>query len=187
MPAGARGSLPRTARTGSTTPSYRHRDDAAGTGRISFRHAVALPARRAHPVTELHGNWTADWAWSLPIVLLTVLGHSFGLLLVQDRVVPVLARGAHRFRRRFGLVISGTMLLVITLHAIEAGAWAGAYVGLGVLPDVKSAFLFSVIQGVSLPPRRDRSRRPPHGGPASSASDRQLPARATEDSSETRD
>jgi len=180
-------------------------------------------------VTELHGNWTADWAWSLPIVLLTVLGHSFGLLLVQDRVVPVLARGAHRFRRRFGLTISATMLLVIMLHAVEATAWAGAYVGLGALPEMKSAmlysleamttyghaaidlaphwrlmgalealngmilfglttaFLFSVIQGISLPPRRDRSRRPPHGGPASSATDRHRPTRATEDSIETRD
>ncbi|HKM63425.1 MAG TPA: hypothetical protein VJY39_13145 [Acidisphaera sp.] len=121
------------------------------------------------------------------------------------------------------------MLLVIMLHAVEATAWAGAYVGLGALPEMKSAmlysleamttyghaaidlaphwrlmgalealngmilfglttaFLFSVIQGISLPPRRDRSRRPPHGGPASSATDRHRPTRATEDSIETRD
>ena len=31
--------------------------------------------------------WIADWAWSLPLILLTVIIHVFGLGLINERVV----------------------------------------------------------------------------------------------------
>jgi hypothetical protein len=36
--------------------------------------------------------WTADWAWSLPLILLTVVIHVFGLGLINERVVRTLSR-----------------------------------------------------------------------------------------------
>jgi hypothetical protein len=95
-------------------------------------------------VSDLHDNWSADWAWSIPLILLTVVGHSFGLLLITDRVVASLLVSARKVRRFFALTMSITVLLVITLHAIEAMVWAMAYVWLGALPDTKSAMLYSL-------------------------------------------
>jgi hypothetical protein len=36
------------------------------------------------------------------------------------------------------LLIVVTVLLLTVLHAVEAGAWAGAYVALGARPDVRA-------------------------------------------------
>jgi hypothetical protein len=41
--------------------------------------------------------WVADWAWSLPLILLTVVIHVFGLGLINERVVRTLSRSiGHR-------------------------------------------------------------------------------------------
>jgi hypothetical protein len=42
------------------------------------------------------------------------------------------------------LLIVVTVLLLTVLHAVEAGAWAGAYVALGAPPDIASAMLYSL-------------------------------------------
>ena len=42
--------------------------------------------------------WSADWAWSLPLILLTVVIHVFGLGLINERVVRALSRSIDRRR-----------------------------------------------------------------------------------------
>lgn len=90
--------------------------------------------------------WSNNWAWGLPLIVLTVLVHAFSLVVIRDRVVlelPLLLRA-----RRSGVVLAllmvVTVLMLTVLHAVEAGAWAGAYVALGARPDFASAMLYSL-------------------------------------------
>jgi MFS superfamily sulfate permease-like transporter len=90
--------------------------------------------------------WSADWAWSLPLILLTVVIHVFGLGLINERVVRALSRSMDRRRMvpLFALVMGVAILLVTALHGIEGVAWAIAYYFLGAMPDAKSAMLYSL-------------------------------------------
>jgi hypothetical protein len=90
--------------------------------------------------------WVADWAWSLPLILLTVVIHVFGLGLINERIVGALSRVVDRRRLvpLFALVMGVAILLVTALHTIEGAAWAGAYLFLGAVPDAKSAMLYSL-------------------------------------------
>jgi hypothetical protein len=90
--------------------------------------------------------WSADWAWSLPLILLTVVIHVFGLGLINERVVRALSRSMDRRRMipLFALVMGVTVLLMTALHGIEGVAWAGAYIFVGAVPDAKSAMLYSL-------------------------------------------
>jgi hypothetical protein len=31
--------------------------------------------------------WSNDWAWGLPLIVLTVLAHGFGLILIRENVL----------------------------------------------------------------------------------------------------
>jgi len=90
--------------------------------------------------------WTADWAWSLPLILLTVVIHVFGLGIINERVVRTLSRSIDRRRLipLFAVVMGVAVLLVTALHGIEGVAWAAAYLLLGAIPDAKSAMLYSL-------------------------------------------
>ena len=90
--------------------------------------------------------WGASWAWGLPLILLTVVIHVFGLALINDQVVRVLGRTAKRrsFIPLFAGVMAVAVLLATALHGIEAVAWAGAFRLLGAVPDNKSAMLYSL-------------------------------------------
>jgi hypothetical protein len=90
--------------------------------------------------------WGADWAWSLPLILLTVVIHVFGLGLINERVVRALSRSIDRRGRvpLFALVMGVAVLLVTALHGIEGVAWAAAYLFLGAVTDAKSAILYSL-------------------------------------------
>jgi hypothetical protein len=91
-------------------------------------------------------TWSADWAWSLPLILLNVVIHVFGLAFIYDAVVVVMREVAagRRFMIRFAEVTGVAVLLIIVLHAVEAVAWALAYRALGVFPDNKAAMLYSL-------------------------------------------
>jgi len=93
-----------------------------------------------------NGPWSNNWLWSLPIILLTVLVHSFGLVWIRERVIRWLkaALGAKPSRAAFAAVITATVLLVTGLHALEGAAWAFAYVELGASPDRRTAMLYSI-------------------------------------------
>ncbi len=90
--------------------------------------------------------WSNNWAWGLPLIVLTVLVHGFGLVEIRDRIVLQLPLFLHARRSSMVLAILMvvTVLLLTLLHAIEAFAWAAAYVALGARPDFPSAILYSL-------------------------------------------
>ncbi len=91
-------------------------------------------------------SWSADWAWGLPLIVLTVVIHVLGLGLIGQRALGVTS---HIFERRhtavaFVVVVGATTLLATLLHGIEAGIWAAAYRLLDALPDERAAMLYSL-------------------------------------------
>ena len=92
------------------------------------------------------GTWIGDWAWSLPLIVLTVVIHVCGLALIGERVVGVMSVSEDRrsFMPKFAMVMGVTALMATILHGIEGGIWAAAYRFLGALPDQRSAMLYSL-------------------------------------------
>ncbi len=90
--------------------------------------------------------WTADWLWALPLIATTVVIHSFGLGLIDQRVSAVLkGAGKRRLPQWLSMsVVGGTALCATILHGFEGMIWAAAYILLGALPDRKSAMLYSL-------------------------------------------
>jgi len=97
-------------------------------------------------VPEVVEAWSNNWAWSLPLIVFTVLAHAFGLALIREQVVLPLSLtfGRHRSSLVLAVMIAPTVMLAAVLHGIEAGVWALAYVGLGARPDFASAMLYSL-------------------------------------------
>lgn len=90
--------------------------------------------------------WGMDWLWSLPLILLNVIIHVFGLAFIYDSFT-VLVREIDRRRRfmfRFAVAMNAAVLLIVLLHGFEAISWALAYLALGAVPDAKSAMLYSL-------------------------------------------
>jgi hypothetical protein len=87
--------------------------------------------------------WDGNWAWSLPLILVTVVFHVIGLVFINERVIR-----ARRFLASQGsflvIILGAATLVAIILHAIEAAIWAFVYLALGALPDSKSAVLYSL-------------------------------------------
>ena len=94
--------------------------------------------------------WIGNWAWSLPLIVVTVVIHACGLALIGGKFVAVLGESLGEFvdgpgfMPKFAVVIGGTALLATLLHGIESGIWAAAYRFLGALPDNRSAMLYSL-------------------------------------------
>jgi hypothetical protein len=91
-------------------------------------------------------DWRANWAWGLPLIVLTVLIHVSGLGLMMQTALRVSGPTIHhRHPRAVFLAVIGSMTLLATfLHAAEASIWAIAYRLLGALPDNRSAMLYSL-------------------------------------------
>jgi len=91
-------------------------------------------------------GWSADWAWGLPLIVLTILIHVFGISLLRERAVRHFnQRSQMRQPTAEFVVVMGAITLAVTiLHAAEAGIWALAYKSLGVLPDYSTAMLYSL-------------------------------------------
>lgn len=90
--------------------------------------------------------WSADWAWGLPLIVLTTLIHVFGLSLIRLRVVGHFNRinQMHHPTAVFVAIMGATTLSATILHIAEAGIWAFAYRSLGALPDYRTAMLYSL-------------------------------------------
>lgn len=90
--------------------------------------------------------WNGNWAWSLPLIVVSVIYHVIGLAFIKEQVVKrtVALKRKRNFIFGFALVMGAATLLVILLHAFEAGIWAGVYFILDALPDGKSALLYSL-------------------------------------------
>jgi hypothetical protein len=90
--------------------------------------------------------WDGNWAWSLPLILITVIFHIIGLVFINERVIRAKRFLARRrsFLAGLSIVLGAATMVAIILHAIEAAIWAFVYQALGALPDSKSALLFSL-------------------------------------------
>ena len=90
--------------------------------------------------------WDTNWAWGLPLIVVTVIFHVIGLGLFNVRVDQFLARlkDHRRYDFIFVLVMGVTTMWATFLLAVEAGAWAVAYRWLGALPDNKTALVYSL-------------------------------------------
>jgi hypothetical protein len=91
-------------------------------------------------------SWDGNWAWALPLMVLTLLLHVVGLALINLRMVRAMShfRGRHHFFPMFVFVMGIIALLAILLLGFEATLWAAAFRTLGALPDGRSAMLYSL-------------------------------------------
>jgi len=90
-------------------------------------------------------SWRDDWAWGLPLIVLTVVIHVLGLGLMNVRASQIFRRTERRHPTVvFALVMGTVTLLATSLHAMESGIWAICYQFLGALPDFRSAMLYSL-------------------------------------------
>ncbi len=91
------------------------------------------------------GTWIGDWAWSLPLIALTVVIHVCGLALIGESVVAAISRmDRHKFILKFARIMGATALLATMLHGFEAFIWASAFRILGALPNNRTAMLYSL-------------------------------------------
>jgi hypothetical protein len=90
--------------------------------------------------------WNGNWAWSLPLIVITVIFHVIGLVFINERVIRAkrVLKKRRDFLVAFAAILGAATLAAILLHAIEAAVWAGVYERLGALPDGKSALLYSL-------------------------------------------
>ena len=91
-------------------------------------------------------TWSHDWAWGVPLIVLTVVIHVLGLGLIGQRAIRASSSvGQHGHPVvGFVIVVGTTTLFATCLHAIEATLWAKAFLLVGALPDFKFAILYSL-------------------------------------------
>ena len=91
-------------------------------------------------------SWDNNWAWALPLIVLTLILHVVGLALINMRMVRLMRRihDHGQLFPMFVLVMGITALLSTLLLAFEATLWAAAYRSLGALPDGRTALLYSL-------------------------------------------
>jgi hypothetical protein len=91
--------------------------------------------------------WRSDWLWSVPLIVVTIVFHSYCLGLLS-RGLLILLRADRKKHLAHGLsvlVVGGSSLCAICLHGLEAWMWAVAYRLLGTLGgDRKEAMLYSI-------------------------------------------
>ena len=90
--------------------------------------------------------WGMNWAWGLPLILLTVVIHVCGMGLIYERAnrLSNSSRTSWRLRLEFLGRLAAVALLATLLQGAEAAMWAGAYVYLGVLSGQRAAMLYSL-------------------------------------------
>lgn len=91
-------------------------------------------------------TWGVDWAWGLPLIVLTVVIHVLGLGLIRQKGLGAferIVRDRHHVMS-FAVILGGTTLLVTVLHGIEASMWALTYLVLNAFSERKEAMLYSL-------------------------------------------
>jgi hypothetical protein len=93
-----------------------------------------------------YAHWGVDWLWSVPLVVVTVLIHSFALRMVNHGVHFLLkANGGKAFRQMVSIIAVGGPALCATIaHGLEAWLWSLAYFFSGGISDQKTAMEFSL-------------------------------------------
>ena len=91
--------------------------------------------------------WRSVWLWSIPLIVVTIVFHSFALGLLS-RGLLILLKDDRKKRLTHALsvfVVGGSSLCTICLHGLEAWMWSVAYHLLGTLGgDRKEAMLYSI-------------------------------------------
>ena len=91
-------------------------------------------------------TWGMDWAWGVPLIVLTVIFHASALGLINKSLRSILA-GENWPLTPSAIpivVMGGAALWATLLHAFECSLWAAAYRLLEALPDNRSAMLYSL-------------------------------------------
>jgi hypothetical protein len=88
-------------------------------------------------------SWADDWAWGLPLLVLTVVFHVTSFMLITRKLVPEEPPSRDKLLR-FIVLVAIIALSAATLHGLEAVAWALLYMWLGALPDASDAVLYSL-------------------------------------------
>ena len=89
--------------------------------------------------------WGLDWAWGLPMIIVTVIFHAHVLGLVNRDVAVRLRQAAEaRFTFVSVFIVGGTALAATMLHGFEAFCWAIVYRLIGASMSFKSAMLYSM-------------------------------------------
>jgi len=91
-------------------------------------------------------RWSADWAWGVPLAVLSVVVHAYCLGLLERQVVSRLFQSQLPRRAVYYpvLMIGGSALAATLLLAAEGLAWALAYLLLGAVTNWSSAILYSL-------------------------------------------
>ena len=91
-------------------------------------------------------SWSVDWAWGLPLIVLTVVIHVLGLSVINQKTIRISSCIPDRRHPTiaFALIMGAVTLATTTLHGLEATVWAAVYWFLGALPDNRSAMLYSL-------------------------------------------
>jgi hypothetical protein len=95
---------------------------------------------------EIANNWAFDWLWGLPLIVLTVVIHAYGLGLINKKITSTLGSAGWlgEFSAASIFFVGAAVLSVTILHGLEGAIWAVAYRFLGALQNNKSAMLFSL-------------------------------------------
>ena len=88
-------------------------------------------------------HWSVDWLWGLPLVVLTIVGHVYAIVLGARALSGMRATRAWR-TAPFVVLVASAALTATVLVSLEAMAWAALYLWLGALPDSGSAILYSL-------------------------------------------
>jgi hypothetical protein len=112
---------------------------------VEGRHACSVAKPAPGDLVPM-GTWYDSWLWSVPLIVITVLIHVYGLALANQKLMEAMPRNAgdQRFMPFFVRIMAVTVLLAIMLHALETVLWAAAYRLLNALPDSKAAMLYSL-------------------------------------------
>src|SRR5215469_9612140 len=91
-------------------------------------------------------TWAMDWAWGVPLIVLTVILHASGLGLINKRLRQIRAGENRRFIPSANpiVVMGGAALWATLLHGFECILWASAFRFLAALPDNQTAMLYSL-------------------------------------------
>jgi len=94
--------------------------------------------------------WSADWAWSLPLIVVTIVIHVTAII----GITVLLARGRTLLEKRnksgvattlLAIAVIGTVgLALAVLNGLEVAIWAVAYLALGAMDTYADAMLYSM-------------------------------------------
>jgi hypothetical protein len=84
--------------------------------------------------------WGTDWAWGLPLIVLTVMFHILCLNFLKQRT----DHGIQYVWKHQILSVGLVTLFITLLHGIEAAFWTLTFVFLGAVPDRPTAMLYSL-------------------------------------------